>query len=544
MSPDLYTSRGTYTSSDPVILHVDHVSEDEVAEIKLFHLHQCVQLRNWDLHSGNNELDLGTFSDSYRCYGVQLLLKDQILFSAFEICNQKEKTIRYGFLSQFDEYQPNNVKWLARFHINAVQFYDWSFRHDHLVSDQDEYEDMMGKHIKEQVVKALISQCHSLGIKALAYGAIYAASEDYYHSHPDEAMLNSSLQTFVFIGKFYLMDISQDGKYRKHMIHEYQTAIAKMNFDGIHMDTYGFPKTAYVNRNGKYKLIYLKEEIPSLINDTRKALGPSDEITLIFNNVGNWPSHETAQCDQNAVYVEVWPPYEQYIHLQQIVREIRSISDKPIILAAYLKPFKEDDPMRAMYSSLYLSAVCMSLGATCLLLGDNYGILTQGYYSDHSTLTDIQENALQAYSDFMIRYEEILFDKSMDDVSFTHTGWDNYEYRCLSHSISSCGEAGKIWMILKENKQRKCIFLINLTGNSESYWNHGKNKPSAQKDLVFRVHVDIPPVHICCASPEQQTAVAIPFHQDTDEHGLFITFTINSLNLLKIIWLDYYEEKN
>lgn len=35
MSPDLYTSRGTYTSSDPVILHVDHVSEDAPGTIEL-----------------------------------------------------------------------------------------------------------------------------------------------------------------------------------------------------------------------------------------------------------------------------------------------------------------------------------------------------------------------------------------------------------------------------------------------------------------------------------------------------------------------------
>ena len=169
MKPDLYTSRGTYASSDPVILHLDYVPDDEMAEVKLFHLHQHVKSERWELHAGKNQLNLGTFSESFQCFGVQVSFKSHVLFTAFEICNQKEKTIRYGFLSEFNIYNPDSVSWLARFHINAVQFYDWSFRHDHLVSDLDEYEDMMGKHIKKHVLEALISQCHSSGIKALGF---------------------------------------------------------------------------------------------------------------------------------------------------------------------------------------------------------------------------------------------------------------------------------------------------------------------------------------------------------------------------------------
>ncbi|MDD7681045.1 MAG: glycoside hydrolase family 66 protein [Stecheria intestinalis] len=542
MKPELYTCRGTYTSSDPVILSLDQVEEDEIGLVNLFHLQECVKSLKWDLHSGNNELNLGFFHDHFQCYGVQVILKDKVLSTSFEICNQEEKTVRYGFLSEFNSYNPDCIRWLAKFHINAIQFYDWSFRHDHLVSDDDEYEDMMGKHIKKNVLNDLISQCHSSGIKAIAYGAIYAASEDYYHSHPDEAMLNSLLQPFVFIGKFYLMDISRDGEYRKHIIHEYQSAISQMHFDGIHMDTYGFPKTAYVQRENGKRLIYLKEEIPSLINETRNALGPSQQVSLIFNNVGNWPVLETAKCDQNAVYVEVWPPYEQYSHLQQIVREIRSVSEKPIVLAAYLKPFREDNPICAMYASLYLSAACMVLGATCLLLGDDHGILTQGYYSDHSILTDLQEMMLRSYSDFMIRYEEILFDHTMDDVSFTHTCWDNYEYRCVSHPVTPYGEPDKIWMILKENKKRKCIFLINLIGNQDPYWNQGKSEPVPQNNIVFRIQVDTLPVNIWCASPEEPDALPVTYSEETDQHGLFVTFTISKLNLLKIIWINSNEK--
>ena len=87
----------------------------------------------------------------------------------------------------------------------------------------------------------------------------------------------------------------------------------------------------------------------------------------------------------------------------------------------------------------------------------------------------------------MIRYENLFFDPELQDVTMTHTGWDNYEYQCTSHKVSSYGEAGKIWMILREKDYRKCIYLLNLCGQSEDYWNEGKEEPNIQKDIKFTV---------------------------------------------------------
>lgn len=64
---------------------------------------------------------------------------------------------------------------------------------------------------------------------------------------------------------------------------------------------------------------------------------------MIFNNVGAWPVQRTADRKQDAVYIEVWPPYDRYASIAQLIRDARTYAkdDKSIILAAYLKPFRE-----------------------------------------------------------------------------------------------------------------------------------------------------------------------------------------------------------
>lgn len=130
------------------------------------------------------------------------------------------------------------------------------------------------------------------------------------------------------------------------------------------------------------KVERLEKQFPVLIENTRKELNKSKEdIGLIFNNVGNWPVDTVAAAAQDAVYIEVWNPYEKYHHIQQIIAWAQQFGrGKPVILAAYLKPFRLESPEsidRAHAAALLLSAVIFSHGAYHLLLGENNGVLTQ-----------------------------------------------------------------------------------------------------------------------------------------------------------------------
>ena len=51
----------------------------------------------------------------------------------------------------------------------------------------------------------------------------------------------------------------------KNIIKEFKRTLTEMDFDGIHMDQYGFPKYA---KSLKNPVIDFAKELPSLINDT------------------------------------------------------------------------------------------------------------------------------------------------------------------------------------------------------------------------------------------------------------------------------------
>ncbi|TAH72813.1 MAG: hypothetical protein EWM47_03310 [Anaerolineaceae bacterium] len=481
-------------------------------------------------------------------YGVELLVyqNDQLIdrcYTAFDVVSQCNKAIRYGFLSDYSTEDGENfadVSNLRKLHINYVQYYDWSYRHDNLVSEEMSYQDMMGREVNLQTVKNKILACKSYGMKSIGYGAIYAASRDFYEQHKDWAFYTSAGDPFVFIDIFFIMNIAKNCPWRNHIIEEYAKAIEKIGFDGIHMDTYGFPKSAYSYRSEK--LYKLEEEFPSLIEDTKKRL---DKITednhLIFNNVGNWPVNTVACASQDAIYIEVWDPYTRYDHIKQIISDARREckDKKPVILAAYLKPFMEDTQERAAYAAFILTAVITSNGAYHLLNGEENGVLTQGYYVDHSFMAVATSEKMRSYYDFIVQYMELFYDTNLVDVSMTHMGWDNMEYRCFNDRWSVTGDADKLWISIRKSENRELISLINLCGN-DNFWNKGKNKPQKRDNIEFQVLVDKTVKGVYFISPDKNHGKVheLTYERKKTDRGWTISFIVPQVEIWSNIWID------
>jgi dextranase len=423
-----------------------------------------------------------------------------------------------------------------------VQYYDWSYRHDNLVSEKIKYQDMMGREVDLETVKSKIHACKRYGMKSIGYGAIYAAEKNFYEEHKEYALYTSAGDPLIFIDTFYIMNVARGSEWRTHIIEEYAKAIAEVGFDGIHMDTYGFPKTAYSYL--KESLIKMEEEYPSLIEDTKQRL---NEITkdnhLIFNNVGNWPVKTVALTSQDAIYIEVWDPYVKYSHLKQIIRDAKHESEdkKPVILAAYLKPFQTESEECAANAAYLLTAVITANGAYHLLLGEENAVLTQGYYVDHTILKASTSEKLRTYYDFIVQYMELFYDATLIDVSMTHIGWDNTEYLCLHDQWSVNGEAGKVWITVRENDNRKLISLINLCGNDNNEWNCGRDKPQVQKNLTFQVQIDKQAKGIYFISPDLYHGKVKELDYETikTDRGWAIRFSIPELEYWSNVWIDF-----
>jgi len=549
---EIYPVKAQYLTNEDVLIHLtlDDVPAEQII-ITIYRLEQITSEVAFQDISQSTDFSIGRFSDIFAGYGVIARVTaggvSSFLSTAFDVVDDPKRSLRYGFLSDFTSADKDNgaVEALRKYHINMVQFYDWSYRHDSLVSEELEYTDMMGKRINAEAVRSKIRRGKELGIYSIAYGAIYAASKAFYDAHPDWGLYNSNQDPFVFIDVFYIMNIAADSPWRPHLFKQYQDAVQRMGFSGIHMDTYGFPKTAYSHLTDKPEFIRLDEEFPTLINEACAALKEvSDDPYLIFNNVGNWPVYATAECAQDAVYVEVWNPYDRYEHIAQIIREARLYcgSEKPIILAAYLKPFQEADQYEGAAEAAYiLTAAIVSQGAYHLLIGERDSVLTQGYYSDYTSLRPREAARMRGYYDFMIRYLELFYDPALKNVSMTHMGWDNYEYACSSHPISACGESGKIWAVLRESDTVKLISLINLCGCTDDYWNREKPRPNRQDDIQFSVQVDLDVTGVYTASPDKDfgTARELQFSQYSTAKGKFVKFSLPELSVWSVIWIKF-----
>ena len=530
---DFFPCKGRYQPDKPIDLTLQIQSKANRVKWHIFHLEKEILWGTSALTGPEQQLVLPPLEEGSYSIEIEIYDHDLLIDSLVTAINVGGDTVRYGFLCDFQDMDSEAVRLLAKYHITHVQFYDWSWRHDCFVAPQDDYEDMMGKHNSLPVIRERIEACHRHGMLAMAYGAVYAACKSFRDSHPAWGLYNPDRQPLVFIDTFYYMDI--DSPWREHLMTQYRNAAHKVGFDGIHMDTYGEPKTAYTQSGEKKDL---KTGLPSLIRDTHASfIEHGIQPHLIFNNVGTWPAEATRDCPQDAVYMELWPPMDRYHHLRTAIRKA---GNHPVVLAAYPAAFRTDTPERALYSQLVLSSAIAILGATQLFIGEKNAVVTQGYYADYTVLSPEQIHQIRSYEDFFVRYGDLLYDRSLEDVTYTHFGGDNIEYRA-DQPCSPDGESDKIWITIRENENRRIIGLINLCGIQDDYWNTGKSKPETQVNIHLHVLADKPSLSVWYASPDMNRGNPIQLEHTVSVHpfGLDVRFTVPSLSCFGLVWIHY-----
>ncbi|MEA4914707.1 MAG: glycoside hydrolase family 66 protein [Christensenella sp.] len=531
---ELYPEKGRYLPGEEILLAIQYDGAADHFRISVFRMDVCIQKFDVKRTGKRTRVLLPPVKDSFCGLGVRCEADTGERASCAVDIQERLRVFRYGFLSDFSrlEAEDADVLAMAKHHVNAVQFYDWSYRHDTLVASEEDYTDMMGKSNSLAVIRRKIEACHARGMRALGYGAVYAASESFAERHPDWRLYARKGEPIRFIDVFAIMNLESGWQY--HIVSQYRSAVAA-GFDGIHMDTYGFPKSA-LDADGK--VAHLENDFSPLIEQTRAVL---PEATLVFNNVGGWPVERTMHAPVDAVYIEVWPPYARYEHLRQLILMAKQ-AQKPVVLAAYPAPFRLDTPERALNAQLVLMSAIAAHGATQLWFGEENAALTQGYYADYSRLSPEQERQLRAYDGFIVRYEELLFDDTLLDVSMTHCGWDNEEYACNT-PCSVTGEGGKLWLILREQGNRKLMILINLSGDDSSLWNEGRNAPTERKNVTLQVQTFSALKTAWMASPDRDFGAAetIECKRVENPRGDTLSFCLPSIERFAILYLETEE---
>lgn len=478
-------------------------------------------------------------------YGVCIGEGDFWWEGAFDVVNTARHITRYGFLSDFStcDGDAGDVEWMRDLHLNTVQFYDWMFRHDLLISPEEEYADPMGRPTSLNTIRKKIAVCRDFGIRPFAYGAVYAAGEETFQSHPEWAMYTMDHQPMKFADWLYFMNVSEGCGWTDHLLEQYRNAL-RFGFEGIHMDTYGFPKAVW---NSEGKAVDLSNEFPKLIDRMAQMAQKENERNgVIFNAVNNWPTETVATSEQDSVYIEVWPPHNTYFDLYTLIREVKLKSNHPVTLAAYMKPFQEADQQAAMAAlRLCWAAICAS-GGTQLVFGEGQAVLQDSYYANYGKLQPDMLPIAQKYCDFLVRYADLLYDNVGMDVSKTAAGGINEDICFFGHDceFSVDGKPNTVWTIIKESSSRLSMQFINLRGNDD-LWNAPKNPPKQAECIKVRMRFDRPLRGIYCASPDKKSLAAIKLSYTCEDTptGRYYDVDLPVLKYWCAVWAEVEDEQ-
>ncbi len=240
---------------------------------------------------------------------LRIETKAGALETAFDVVASTKSVVRYGFLSDFapEDGDTADLDWLCRVNVNTVQFYDWMYRHDRLLSPEDEYLEPIGRSSSLTVIRKKIEACRARGMRAVAYGAVYAATEETVQAHPDWAAYTLDGEPMIFADWLNYMNISPACGWSEHIINEFRTVVETLGFSGIHWT----PTDSQTGLRTKRRRISFDEAFLPLINAAREAVCAVDENNgVTFNAVNDWPTERIAAGSQDALYIEVWPPHD------------------------------------------------------------------------------------------------------------------------------------------------------------------------------------------------------------------------------------------
>lgn len=445
-------------------------------------------------------------------YGVRLELRDRggrlvdRRQTALDVQQSWIDAPRYGVLCEFSpgERYGRRAEQLLRRHVNAVQFYDWMYRHYRYLPPQDTFTDVLGRTLALSSTKRAVAAVHRRGMAALAYGSVYGAEAEYALGHPDELAYDAAGKPLSLGGVFYLQDL-RPGPWRDRILEEYRQAVRQVGFDGIHADQYGIEDAAYDIHGTPMPW---GPAFAGFIDAAQGAVEKAGGSGIIFNFVNNWPIEEAGATRQLCTYIEVWPPHIALGDLYRLVRGARSIApQRQVILAAYMSS-ATPEPDAAEAATLLTTAAIAASGAFHLLLVEGNGILADPYYPKFVRPGRRFQQRLIATQDFVVRYGAYLFD------------------RTLTYGPQVRFPDSRLWGIHRQGTAFDTVSILNARPGDP--WNATRPEPAARRNVAVDLPFEGTPQRVLVASPGRRAdAVEVPF----ERHGQRLRFAIPSLDL-------------
>ena len=514
----------------------------------------------------------------FKGYLLDLTLTDQegnVLESetvGVDVSSEWTKFPRYGYVWDFtdDVNVASKIEQMNHYHINAIEYYDWQYRHHMPVPDDGsmEWDDWTGRKINGNIIKDYIKEAKNHNMSNMAYNMIYAGTNSYQEDgvsdewglwyaedHGEVGKRKGDRFTFEMGSSptgqshlFFFDLLNED--WQAYIFEKQKVAMDQLGFDGWHGDTVGEWGKMWTHENigDDSKTQYVMDGYTEFLNAAKESIGAK---YLVFNPVGAQGIEKVNVSDVDALYTEFWPwdhdingeQYDTYNALKtEIIRSRDESNGKSLITKAYMQyDYAEHNaavPFN-MSAVLLTDAAAFAAGGSRMEMGDGNNMLSNEYFpSQNLYMTPEHEERQKDLYDFIVAYENILRD-GQDEIDRV-IEFEDYQ-------TSTDGEPNTIWSYAKEDDQYEIIQMINLMDVQTNDWraNEGeKDTPRLMKDIKVKYYTDKDVKSAWVTSPDPAfngRSKKVSFETEEDEHGTFITFEIPSLEYWDVVYLSEEE---
>jgi dextranase len=399
-----------------------------------------------------------------------------------------------GFATSFVSERVEDVlSWLGALRCTVVQLYDWMERYSAPLPDRESYTDPLTRKLSRSSLERLVAGVRGLGAVAQAYAPICAAEAGFAATHRDWLLFRNDGTPEHLGDLLQIMDPASSG-WQDHWLAAYREATEAIGFDGLHLDTYGYPRRPF---DSVGKPLSMEHAYGSFVEQVRAAL-PS--ATVSFNQVNGVPPGLAVPSAPGFRYAEVWSPNDCWRHLEGLMSRSAGPHDWDGGALALYPPVWGDDREGAVRTVSLTEAVTTSLGAGLLVLGDDAGALRDPYYPDHERLSSAEASRILDWHRFGLRCRDLF--RHGEDTSWSDIGDPNGAVFIEAPGAAVRPEpaAGCLFVRVVRTGSTTAIGCIDLSGSVDGSWATPTNKARLREARI----------QLLVAAPERcRAAVAV-----------------------------------
>jgi dextranase len=417
--------------------------------------------------------------------------------------HQGERPV-HGFATSFrSDAVADVLTWHRALRSTVVQIYDWMPSYTEPLGATSGWVDPSNRPVSFDALCGLAAGLKELGAVAHAYAPIYAVGNAFAHEHPEMLLYEDNGQPIRFLDQIVLANPGNE-EWQHHFAASYGSAMDAIGFNGLHVDTYGYPR---VSNDANGNEVDIRAAYEAFLLHLRVER-PSDLIS--FNQVNGVPSAARLPEEPTFRYCEVWPPNDGWRHFEGLMdrssgRAGLVNSDRPRepllrgSIACYPPvwgidsaegPIDEIEREDALRTVVYTEAITTCLGGSSLMFGDVRAVLCDPYYPKHARLDDAEAKKVIAWRRFSLRCRD-LFSEG-EDTSWYEIGDENGAVAISADApVRPEPEGGSLFARVVHGEDLISVGVIDLTGSNSATWSE-RCAAGRVSTVTIRVLVDHP----------------------------------------------------